>query len=550
MLLYFLYTLRILLTLSPQHGYIQPDEFFQFTEPIANTSLGCNVTIPWELKGPQPIRSMFAPYAIGHTAFTLCKMMSSDPSPYLLLVMPRLLFTLLSFTADWSIHRIMSHVSQRVDLPSKYGYHCQVAFASSHVAMTYLTHTFTNSLELILLAVLLQQVVCSSSSRHSPTTIGILMAIGFFNRPTFLAFLFTPLVYLYTQTSVREMMSVTFTSLVTSTLLILFDTMYYKYDSFVHTINTMRMEEVVDQVIITPVNFLLYNSKTSNLANHGLHPRYLHQFNLFIIGCTLTLYMWSDLISIVRCLIRERNLRCLFNLPGHKILCLGSLIVSVSVLSIFPHQEPRFLLPCFFLLCISYGDKLCSSSRPSLCLWVILNASLTYFYGFVHQAGVTSSLFWMHSYLRSSGGGEGVGKEERVASVIMDTVYMAPQHLLNLPSQGDQSIEMTDLSGGTFPEGLDYALELLSEREQCFSFLIIAHTLCRRNLLTLLNYWNLGGSATVITSFFPHFSAEVLSDRLMDAFSQHTPISDLFTLDVWSVKKCPQISHSPPSPVN
>lgn len=540
MLLYFLYTLRIILTLSPQHGYIQPDEFFQFTEPIANTSLGCNVTIPWELKGSQPIRNMFAPYVISQTAFTVCKLMSSDPSPYLLLVMPRLLFTLLSFSADWSVHRIVSHLSQQVDLPFKYAYHCQVVFASSHVVMTYLTHTFTNSLELILFALLLQQVVCSTCSRYSSTTIGILMAIGFFNRPTFLAFLFIPLVYLYTHTSVRRMMSVTFTSLVTSTLLILFDTMYYKYNYYLPIINTLNMQEILNQVKITPINFLLYNSKTSNLANHGLHPRYLHQFNLFIIGLTLTLYLWCDLIQMMYKLISERNVSSLLKLPGYKKLLLASLITSVSVLSIFPHQEVRFLLPCYFILTILYGDKLLQSGSSSLCLWIILNVSFTYFYGFVHQAGVTKSLFWLHSHLRSS---RGTG-DERVATVIMDTVYMVPQHLLNLPSQGDQSIEMTDLSGKKFPDALDYTLELLSEREQCFSFVIIAHTLYRRQVLTLLTYWNLGGSASVITSFFPHFSAEVLSDCLMDVFSHHTSISDLFTLDVWSVKKCPQILHS------
>lgn len=35
--------------------------------------------------------------------------------------------------------------------------------------------------------------------------------------------------------------------------------------------------------VIAPLNALLYNTKTSNLADHGLHPHYLHLINLVIL---------------------------------------------------------------------------------------------------------------------------------------------------------------------------------------------------------------------------------------------------------------------------
>ncbi len=39
------------------------------------------------------------------------------------------------------------------------------------------------------------------------------------------------------------------------------DTMYFRED---------------DRLVLTPYNFLLYNLSSENLAQHGLHPRWLH----------------------------------------------------------------------------------------------------------------------------------------------------------------------------------------------------------------------------------------------------------------------------------
>lgn len=560
MLLHFLWSLRVALTFAPQHGYIQPDEFFQFTEPIANFTFPCQATIVWEMLGPRPIRNMFLPYVVSKSAFSLCHLISSDPSPYLLLVIPRVFFALLSFLADWSLYKIVS-MGRQINFASENGYYARVAFASSYVAMTYLTHTFTNSLELVLFCLLLQQIICCHRKSYSKLTIGILLAVGFFNRPTFAAFALIPIVWFYLRTSLRRVISVALFACVTSSFLIIFDTLYYNYSGIVTALASVagrkegvrggenaayadvddfyeRVKLLMQQVITTPVNFVLYNSKSENLANHGLHPRYLHIINLFFLSGVLALYSLGELVSI--CLALAKREMHLAHLPVYKKVSLGTLITSLFILSLFPHQEPRFLLPCFFLVTLDQGHKIVKCGRLSLVAWIIFNVSLTYFYGFIHQAGVTKSLFWLHSHSKSYDG--------RNASVIMTTMYLPPLHLLNLPSTSSEEREMLrllNLSVAPFPDALDESLKLLTRHPStsppCYSFLIIAHSLYQGTIRTLLRYWNLDEDATVITSFFPHFSAEVLADRLMDVFTDHISITSLFALDVWSVKKCPQI---------
>lgn len=94
--------------------------------------------------------------------------------------------------------------------------------------------------------------------------------------------------------------------------------------------------------------------------------------------------------------------------------------IPVAVLSLFPHQEPRFLIPILFPLVYLYSSSLLEepegavvkahekSKRKSRAavhetyntsslfkLWLVLNVLFAAFYGFVHQGGV----FPMVSYL-------------------------------------------------------------------------------------------------------------------------------------------------------
>lgn len=90
-------------------------------------------------------------------------------------------------------------------------------------------------------------------------------------------------------------------------------------------------------------------------------------------------------------------------------------IVPVALLSLFPHQEPRFIIPVLFPLVFLYAPELsqvpcldivrryvnddensetCSSVEPTrhksrkLILWYVSNLLLALFYAFAHQGGI------------------------------------------------------------------------------------------------------------------------------------------------------------------
>ncbi|CAG8844132.1 12792_t:CDS:2, partial [Racocetra persica] len=49
------------------------------------------------------------------------------------------------------------------------------------------------------------------------------------------------------------------------------------------------------RLIFTPLNNILYNLDSNNLAEHGLHPRYLHIFNFVLLFGPLVLLAMKDL---------------------------------------------------------------------------------------------------------------------------------------------------------------------------------------------------------------------------------------------------------------
>lgn len=88
-----------------------------------------------------------------------------------------------------------------------------------------------------------------------------------------------------------------------------------------------------------------------------------------------------------------------------------SFIIPIMLLSIFPHQEPRFIIPTLLPLTFLYAPNINQTSgvdtitrisgnnentftteRNKLnklqILWFICNIALTFFYGFAHQGGV------------------------------------------------------------------------------------------------------------------------------------------------------------------
>lgn len=127
--------------------------------------------------------------------------------------------------------------------------------------------------------------------------------LGIFNRPTFIAFALPPIFFWlrrglgsktvgFLDFHIR-IFTFTIFGIPTAVLMILYDSIYFGY----LTLAEIAMFKIsMNNFVVTPLNFLKYNSMTENLADHGLHPRFLHfivniplLFNILGIASLVTL---------------------------------------------------------------------------------------------------------------------------------------------------------------------------------------------------------------------------------------------------------------------
>lgn len=158
--------------------------------------------------------------------------------------------------------------------------------------------------------------------------------------------------------------------LATALLAIVLDTAFY-------TPGPISWADVIFRPVITPLNNLLYNVSPANLAQHGLHPWYQHLLaNLPLLLGPATLLLANP----------------------HLSLRLYSAISGIVVLSIFQHQEARFLLPTVPLILSSV--RLPSrriSFRLFTAAWIIFNLALGVLMGAYHQGGIIPAQVFMSS---------------------------------------------------------------------------------------------------------------------------------------------------------
>lgn len=115
---------------------------------------------------------------------------------------------------------------------------------------------------------------------------------------------------------------------------------------------------------------------------------------------------------------------------------LFSLVIPVALLSLFPHQEARFIIPILVPLVYLYGNSLhpnetdgpyARRSKNMLRItWYILNVLLSEFYGYVHQGGIYPFTKTLHGEIKSNYGVH--------THVITTYSYSIPTYLLQLES--------------------------------------------------------------------------------------------------------------------
>ncbi|CCK69560.1 glycosylphosphatidylinositol-alpha 1,2 mannosyltransferase KNAG_0C04580 [Huiozyma naganishii CBS 8797] len=344
-----------------QPSYIHPDEFFQSIEILVGRFTSAKATVPWEFNAQNASRS-FAPLYLwyGPLYFVLLKIVRiRDPA---VIIFVTRLYNYISYilVSSWAITLINNHGEVQKSL---------LLIATSYVTSVFQSHSFSNSLETLLLLVVLALFVkvlrsLQSNNYQISGLIGILISIGCFNRITFPGFIFLPFIkvlFQFYRRNIKSLIVICGSTLCSSCIFVLFDTYLYQTQT----------------LTFAPLNNLLYNVKLSNLSEHGLHPRYTHLLvNLpQLLGPAVFLFP-----------VYYRKI-------GSNIKSLPSLSVisGLVTLSLFQHQEARFLIPIVplaLLLC----SKVNQNRKGFLMVWLIFNMVMGLIIGCFHQAGIIKVL--------------------------------------------------------------------------------------------------------------------------------------------------------------
>ncbi|KAK3594890.1 hypothetical protein CHS0354_020550 [Potamilus streckersoni] len=497
----------------PQNGYIHPDEFFQTVEIVAGDILDVSAYRAWEFNVTAPVRSPIMPYVLYGPVFHALKYLNAllaSPASSLtasqVLRYPRLVMAVLSLGIDFSVYTIAKKFTASLKLSLLF-------LGSSYVMLTYQCRTFTNSIETLIFTSLMYLILTSKivTCKHDQVVsfegkmrkekskgkklasddeisaansyvypsyarlvlIGFLTMVGFFNRPTFLIFAFLPLLWYLFKVYIskadlasaklivvsKDISLIGFTCLVTFCIFCTLDSVYYgkfTFESLTHDINDCLFihsnkyqcfKEILASFVITPRNFIKYNVKGDNLIKHGLHPFYLHLVvNLPLLFGPLVYFTLTVLFSRVKYVFtRTAPIHQSSQVPFDLFV-----LVPVLFFSIFPHQEPRFLiplLPLVILNAIQYVGKN-SFSKFFFAFWLSFNLVLSIFYGILHQGSIIPCITDIqedfHNEVQSL-----VEENHSNASYhfMFSSTYMPPRHLFLNKSP---FIEIIDFKGGNY----------------------------------------------------------------------------------------------------
>ncbi|KAG9493993.1 hypothetical protein GDO78_001712 [Eleutherodactylus coqui] len=417
--------LRVMWCLAPQKGYLHPDEFFQSPEVIAGDILDLEINRPWEFLSASPCRTVLIPLLTSGTAFWIINILHRFQSEmalnssYVLLVLPRLIITILSFLLDYTVYRVATAWGSN---PWK----ALVLLAMSPVTLVFYTRTISNAVEGLLFALLLLltkpdegNLVSNSYKGKTHHFIGLVLTFGFFNRPTFLCFAFVPLIYWAAQSGSQKsyfshasiiltVMKILPSAILFSVIFVVADTIYYT-GHWPLSMNNMEgfIKLLTNNMILTPINFLHYNMNPENLAKHGVHPRITHMaVNGFMLFGLFHLSAVCSAINMIR-------------------------------------NEPRFLIPLIIPLVLLVSNY--NRTVKTKCVIFLFNITGALFFGSLHQAGLIPSLFHIQQIVQSKSAS---GNMSCHHTVLFTHTYMPPLYLLNL-KKGQTSVDIIDLAGCT-----------------------------------------------------------------------------------------------------
>ena len=288
--------------------------------------------------------------------------------------------------------------------------------ASSWPCLVFGIRPFTNTLEAMCLSILLvlvnleiTRIQNTKCNLLGPVFVGMICSIGLFVRFTFAFFAFpSVLVLLWHKWKRRRDLRyficviawISAAFIATSAIFILIDAQYYS--SQVDDGHANKNSADIWRYI-APLNSFLYNSKSTNLAEHGLHPRVTHALvNMPMLFGPLVIFWYGSIFQLIS--KKNRNYSAKSQTSSMiDMTCHLTIFCGLAVLSCAPHQEPRFILPCLVPLVLLTGksalgvDSYFMSGGKSTILttlWIVFNIILYIFFGWLHQGGLIDTLLF------------------------------------------------------------------------------------------------------------------------------------------------------------
>ena len=488
--------------------------------------------LPWEYTTDSPIRNLFYPLTYIGTGASLYKYIThySTNNIYALFICIKLIPFISTLLHDLLISQLCTTLrytmQQRTTVLMVYG--------SVWCTLVLSTHTFSNNLESLLVSFTQLLII-----KKYYKLCGIIISIGLFTRVSYIAFIipvliyaidqhsksFTTLKYIQSALQLAGTMMLSFVPI--SVLLILADSYYYT---------------TLQSIVITPYNFIKYNTNTANLSLHGTHPYYTHTtINMLILCGPLYIYAIVQLIQAVQTQLSRTAVYPLHHTMATKYMLLASAMSGVFMLSLAPHQEARFCLPAVPILCILCSNNMLYTqshkttgenhkpdqsfklNRATMYLWIVFNVMLASIYGVIHQGGVIRSLVYMNHIAH---------QHTLPTTIIYYHTYMTPQSLIQ-QSINSTRIVLYDMNGLQYHSFIPVLKQIKSRHSSRAKIVDSIDSVCSTSL-----YMIAPGSITFdvaaglqfdqINVIYPHISFESppwesdLSLTLYDIMSRST----------------------------
>ena len=343
--------------------------------------------------------------------------------------------------------------------------------------------------------------------------------------------------------------------------------------------------------VVTPYNAFAYNADTTNLAAHGLHPRFTHALlNFPALFGPMAFFAYRAFVRAVAGAAKGRTGRddrndrndredredregreeedakprvpatdavASSNATRAALLCV--LALPLIGLSLAPHQEPRFLLPALpaaAALAAAEGATASLASSPAaLAAWSATNLLGACFFGFAHQGGVVPAVAHVATVLAEDDTAE-------LAPVYFWRTYTPPESLMAFPAAAPPPPEpasgaaaglrrkngspgrdapvapvspsrVVDLRGAS----VDGVLAAFAAREDRSRFYVVAPATAAAELRARLATGN-GGAVSETWRRDAHFSGEELRGY-HDAFARGglRALWDAMSLGVYAVER-------------